>query len=43
MHEYGYFYIMTNAHHTLLYCGATTDLYKRVLEHKTRSSKTGLP
>ena len=34
MHEYGYFYIMTNAHNTVLYCGATTDLYKRIQEHK---------
>jgi putative endonuclease len=25
---------MTNAHNTVLYCGATTDLYKRVQEHK---------
>jgi putative endonuclease len=25
---------MTNAHNTVLYSGATTDLYKRVLEHK---------
>lgn len=30
----GYFYIMTNAHNTVLYCGATTDLYKRIQEHK---------
>lgn len=34
MHQYGYFYIMTNAYNTVLYCGATTDLYKRILEHK---------
>ena len=34
MHQYGYFYIMTNAHNTVLYCGATTDLYKRIQEHK---------
>ena len=39
MHELGYFYIMTNAHHTVLYCGATTDLYKRVQEHKNRVFK----
>ena len=30
----GYFYIMTNVHNTVLYCGATTDLYKRIQEHK---------
>lgn len=34
MHQYGFFYIITNAHNTVLYCGATDDLYKRVLEHK---------
>ena len=34
MHNPGYFYIMTNAHNTVLYCGATTDLYRRVDEHK---------
>lgn len=34
MHQVGFFYIMTNAHHTVLYCGATNDLYKRVLEHR---------
>ena len=27
---------MTNAHNTVLYCGATTDLYKRILEHRSR-------
>lgn len=34
MHNPGYFYIITNTHHTVLYCGATNDLYRRVLEHK---------
>ena len=36
MHQPGYFYILTNTHNTVLYCGATTDLYKRVLEHKNK-------
>ncbi|HEX6169850.1 MAG TPA: GIY-YIG nuclease family protein [Chitinophagaceae bacterium] len=39
MHQYGYFYIMTNAYNTVLYCGATTDLYKRVQEHKNKIFK----
>ena len=39
MHQYGYFYIMTNAYNTVLYCGATIDLYKRVQEHKNRIFK----
>ncbi len=34
MQSIGYFYILTNAHHTVLYCGATDDLYRRVQEHK---------
>lgn len=34
MHQVGYFYILTNTHNTVLYCGATTDLYKRIFEHK---------
>ena len=25
---------MTNVHHTVLYCGATDDLYRRIQEHK---------
>lgn len=25
---------MTNTHHTVFYCGATTDLYKRIQEHR---------
>lgn len=39
MHQYGYFYIMTHAYNTVLYCGATTDLYKRVQEHKNKIFK----
>lgn len=27
---------MTNVHSTVLYCGATTDLYKRISEHKNK-------
>ena len=37
MHELGYVYIMTNAHNTVLYCGATIDLFKRVSEHKNKT------
>jgi putative endonuclease len=36
MQKIGYFYILTNTHHTVLYCGATDDLYKRVQEHKNK-------
>jgi putative endonuclease len=36
MRQPGYFYILTNTHNTVLYCGATIDLYKRVLEHKNK-------
>ena len=39
MHQGGYFYIMTNVYNTVLYCGATIDLYKRVLEHKNKIFK----
>lgn len=34
MNKPGYFYIMSNAHNKVLYCGATDDLYRRVNEHK---------
>ena len=30
---------MTNAHNTVLYCGATTELYNRVLEHRNKIFK----
>ncbi|MBL7722370.1 MAG: GIY-YIG nuclease family protein, partial [Chitinophagaceae bacterium] len=33
MNKPGYFYIMSNAHNKVLYCGATDDLYRRVNEH----------
>jgi putative endonuclease len=36
MSEIGYFYILTNTHHTVLYCGATNDLYRRIQEHKNK-------
>ncbi len=32
----GYFYILTNSHHSVLYCGATDDLYRRVQEHRNK-------
>ena len=32
----GYFYILTNVHNKVLYAGATTDLYKRVMEHRNK-------
>lgn len=34
MQQIGYFYILTNAHHIVLYCGATNDLYRRMQEHR---------
>jgi putative endonuclease len=34
MHQEGCFYIMTNTHNTVLYCGATNNLYRRIAEHK---------
>ncbi|TMI80876.1 MAG: GIY-YIG nuclease family protein [Bacteroidetes bacterium] len=36
MQQSGYFYIMTITHNSVLYYGATTDLYNRVLEHRNK-------
>ena len=36
MKKCGYFYIISNQHNTVLYCGATNDLYKRILEHRNK-------
>jgi putative endonuclease len=33
----GYVYIMTNAHHTVLYTGVTSDLKGRVYKHREGS------
>ena len=32
----GFAYIMTNKNHTVLYTGATNDLYSRIYEHKEK-------
>ena len=37
MHPGGNFYIMTNAHNTVLYCGATDNLFRRISEHKNQA------
>ena len=35
----GFTYIMTNKHHTVLYTGCTTDIVKRVWQHKNHYYK----
>src|SRR5688572_32592685 len=35
----GFVYIMTNKNHTVLYTGATNDLYSRIYEHKQRINR----
>ena len=36
MAKQGYIYIMTNKNNTVLYTGVTSDLFKRVWQHKQR-------
>ncbi|HNP19104.1 MAG TPA: GIY-YIG nuclease family protein [Fulvivirga sp.] len=37
MQKGGAVYIMTNKHHTVFYTGVTSDLYSRVIEHRTKA------
>ena len=34
MSRHGYIYILTNYNHTVLYIGVTSDLIKRIYQHK---------
>src|SRR3989338_9222523 len=36
MEKFGYMYILTNTHNTVIYVGITNDLTRRVREHKSR-------
>jgi len=39
MNNHYYVYILTNCRHTVLYTGVTSDLVKRVWEHKNKIHK----
>lgn len=36
--QYSYIYILTNTTHTTLYTGVTSDLIKRIWQHKNKAS-----
>ncbi len=36
MYESGYIYILTNTHNPVLYVGVTSNLWKRISEHKSK-------
>lgn len=37
--RFSYVYILTNKNHTVLYTGVTSDLIKRIYQHKTKAYK----
>ena len=39
MHRGGCVYIITNAHHNVLYTGMSSELYQRIYKHKTHFYK----
>lgn len=39
MHTASYVYLLTNKHHNVLYTGVTSDLIRRIYEHKTKLVK----
>ena len=39
MHTASYIYLLTNKHHHVLYTGVTSDLIRRIYEHKAKLVK----